>query len=78
MNCFFRMKLTDESSVDNFRIQSDSNPNYANMEKGFYIHAGVDNPNYYDLLLIHNFLAHKILAIYIVCACASKTLTLLH
>jgi hypothetical protein len=25
----------DESSVDNFRIRSDLNPNYADMEKSF-------------------------------------------
>jgi hypothetical protein len=30
---------------------------------------------HYDLLHIHNFLAHKILAIYTVCSRASKTLT---
>jgi hypothetical protein len=35
----------DESGVDNFRIRSDPNPNYADMEKRFYIHADVDNPN---------------------------------
>jgi hypothetical protein len=37
----------------------------------------LDSGGFIDLIfyLIHNFLAHKILAIYIVCACASKTLT---
>jgi hypothetical protein len=41
---FFRTDR-DESGLDDFRIRSDPNPNYANMENIFDIHVDVDNLN---------------------------------
>jgi hypothetical protein len=44
MLMFYEALLSrDESGADDFRIQSDVNPNFPDMEKSFYIHADMDN-----------------------------------
>lgn len=43
--CQGRREGRGESGTHNFQLRSDPNPNLADMEKSFFIHADIDNPN---------------------------------